>query len=59
MIDEASHFVLLTRAPTVFEFEGTFMAPDRVKGIATSPETTGLPGCEHRVVSFFAHPRSG
>lgn len=55
-IDEAGHFAGAI-VPNRLELEGTFMAPDRLKGKIISPETTGLPGCTRKVVSFSAQPR--
>jgi len=55
-IDEAGHFGGAL-VPNRLEFEGTFVAPDRVKGKIISLETTGLPGCTRKVVGFNAHPR--
>lgn len=55
-IDEAGHFegALI---PNRLEINGTFLAPDRVKGTIVSLETTGLPGCTRKAVQFSAHPK--
>lgn len=55
-IDEAGHFegALI---PNRLEINGTFVAPDRVKGTIVSLETTGLPGCTRKAVQFSAHPK--
>jgi len=55
-IDEAGHFAGAL-VPNRLEFEGTFVAPDRVSGKIVSLETTGLPGCTRKVVGFNARPR--
>jgi hypothetical protein len=55
-IDEAGHFAGAL-VPNRLEFEGTFVAPDRVSGKIVSLETTGLPGCTRKVVGFSARPR--
>lgn len=55
-IDEAGHFGG-TLVPNRLEFEGNFVAPGQVKGKIISFETSGLPGCTRKVVSFSAHPR--
>lgn len=55
-IDDAGHFGGAL-VPNRLEFEGTFVAPDQVKGKIISLETTGLPGCTRKVVGFNAHPR--
>jgi hypothetical protein len=55
-IDEAGHFAG-ELVPNRLEFEGTFVAPDRVSGKIVSLETTGLPGCTRKVVGFSARPR--
>jgi hypothetical protein len=54
-IDEAGHFAGAV-VPERIEFEGSFVAPDKVSGKITSAETTGLPGCTRKVVSFSARP---
>lgn len=55
-IDEAGHFegALI---PNRLEINGTFLAPNRVKGTIVSLETTGLPGCTRKAVQFTAHPK--
>jgi hypothetical protein len=54
-IDEAGHFAGALVAERV-EFEGDFVAPGQVSGKIISAETTGLPGCTRKVVSFIARP---
>ncbi len=56
-VDESGHF-RGTIDPNRIELEGTFVAPDRVKGKVIALETTGLPGCLRRVVEFSAHPKA-
>jgi hypothetical protein len=57
-IDESGSFAG-PLVPERVDFEGTFVAPGKVTGRIVSHETTGLPGCLRKVVSFSAHPLTG
>jgi hypothetical protein len=57
-IDESGHFAGAL-VPERVDFEGSFVAPGQVTGKIISHETTGLPGCLRKVVSFTARPLSG
>jgi hypothetical protein len=53
-IDAAGHFLLDEGRS---QFEGTFVAPDRVEGMVIVPEHP-LAGCPLREIPFVAQPRS-